>query len=39
MIYCKIIEDYVDQEVDCIECQYYIESEDKCNHPDVENEK
>jgi len=35
MIYCPIINDYVDQEEDCIGCIHYIEIEDICNHPDA----
>lgn len=33
MIYCQLINDYVDQNEKCIKCQYYLKLEDACNHP------
>lgn len=42
MIYCPKRKDeqcpYVDQEIECLGCEYYIEFEDTCAHPDTEEE-
>jgi hypothetical protein len=39
MIYCPILQDYVDQEEDCLHCEHYIELEDTCNHPEKEDKE
>ena len=36
MIYCPIIQDFVDQDEDCINCQHYIELNDACTHPEAD---
>lgn len=38
MIYCPLINDYVDQEIDCINCIHFDEYTDTCNKKENDEE-